>query len=183
MDVETRSRQVSPGVVGWMMGATLGRRDRSVRVQPITLDPADRVRPPESGRDSDVGTGRRCGHGTAHGLGRDIDFVPLFFRHTAISSHCYFITPRRPTTSLVGKRSPAGTKFGSLPVVGILFSIGGKDPRQTESGRLTRHRDRRTRRRDIGTGLDQPSPRGCRLGFNYHESHTCPLKSRARKNG
>jgi hypothetical protein len=30
---------------------------------------------------------------------------------------------------LVGKRSPPGTKFGSLLVVGILFSIGGKDPR------------------------------------------------------
>ena len=31
---------------------------------------------------------------------------------------------------LVGKKSPPGTKFGSPPGWGILFSIGGKDPRR-----------------------------------------------------
>src|ERR1700730_9590957 len=59
MDVETRARQVSPGVVGWMMARHPWSR-RPLGVGPAhTLDPADRGRASESGSgwDSDLGTG------------------------------------------------------------------------------------------------------------------------------
>jgi hypothetical protein len=58
MDVETRARQVSPGVVGWMMARHPWLR-RPLGVGPADmLDPAVGVRPSGSGRDSDIGTGQ-----------------------------------------------------------------------------------------------------------------------------
>jgi len=116
MDVETRSRQVSPGVVEWMMA----RHPRSRRPQNRSAggeDPFFNRRKGSPASRADFGpvarTRRRLGTGLGHWDGTragDFYFVPLLFRHTG-----------RPTTSLVGKRSPAGTKFGSPPVMGILF--------------------------------------------------------------
>jgi hypothetical protein len=68
------------------------------------------------GQGSSIGRGRReSGTGRLRGhrdWTRDWD-------GTSISSHCYFVPPWRPTTSLVGKRSPAGTQNRSA---------GGEDP-------------------------------------------------------
>src|SRR5580700_2558822 len=59
-----------------------------------------------------------------------------------------------------GKRSPAGTKFGSPAVMGILFSRGGKDPRQA-----ARICDRSGRHAPIGRDTNSgTAPEGRRGG-------------------
>jgi hypothetical protein len=59
---------------------------------------------------------------------------------------------------VLGKRSPPGTKNGSPPVMGILFTIGGKDPRQPWRADTGRSNPVRTL---FLTGLD---PKGGPMG-------------------
>jgi hypothetical protein len=157
MDVETRSRQVSPGVVGWMMA----RHPRSRRPQNRSAggeDPFFNRRKGSPASRADFGPVARHPPTARDGtrtLGRDTGWG-LLFRPAAISSHG--ATDNVPG----GEEIPGGNKIWIPAGDGDPFSIGGKDPRQTESGRLTRNRDQRTQRRDIGTGLTGEAERAGR---------------------
>jgi len=146
---ETRARQISPGVVGWMMARHPCARRPLGGGPADTLGPADGVRSSDRGRTrtlgrdagrddcADIGTGldpplppslsQRTSSGLGEGerLGRDIYFVPRFFRPTVATDN----VPG-------GEKIPGGTKFGFGRWWGSFFTKGKKDPRQTESGRL-----------------------------------------------
>jgi hypothetical protein len=165
MDVETRARQVSPGVVGWRMAR------HPWLTRPLGVGPADNARPGGQGSATGIGTGLGPWDGT-HSFeskvqgprskvfgplgseavrGERARGVRLNLPHltwgpgrdtgwdgTSISSHCYFVTRWRPKTSLVGKTSPPGTKSGSPPGWGSFFTKGERIPGKPGRGFLNR---------------------------------------------